>query len=370
MKIARIEAIPLTARLPKAQTTSQASYTEISICLVRIDTDDGITGVGECLARFAPDAYAALINNTFRDKLVGRDPWELETIWHTLKKTLNGRSGGVLVEAIAGVDIALWDILGKAQGLSVKRLLGGRTASRVPAYASSIMVSDDTEKEAARLLGLGFRILKMKIGNGIRTDVERVKRLRSLVGPDVAIVTDVNYIYTEDEAERLAYRLADYDVVWIEEPVHPDDRAGYQRLAAKSPVPLAGGESEFTAACFTDLLASGAVKFAQPDVTRAGGISECRKIALLADSFHVRYAPHVGFSGIVCVAASLQLAAAMPNTYAFESMINPNPFREDLALEPYGLAEQLDKGDALVPDKPGLGIDLDWKAVERFRLKT
>jgi D-galactarolactone cycloisomerase len=370
MRIDRVEAIPLTVRLPKAQTTSQFSYTEISICLVRVGTDAGVEGVGECLARFCPQAYAALINGPFRDALIGQDPFEIGRHWNAMRKVLNGRSAGMLLESIAGVDIALWDIMGKAHGASLKRLLGGQCRASVPAYASSIMVSDDTEREAGRLLGLGFRILKMKIGNGIRTDLARVRRLRELVGPDIAIVTDVNFIYTEEESERLARGLAEFDVVWLEEPVHSDDRAGYMRLARKSPVALAGGESEFTAAGFADLLAVGAVKFVQPDVSRAGGVSECRKIALLADSFFLKYAPHVGFSGIVCVAASLQLAAAMPNTYAFESMINPNPFREELALNPYGLAEQLAGGEAEIPERPGLGIELDWKAVEKMRVKT
>ncbi len=225
------------------------------------------------------------------------------------------------------------------------------------------------ELEAEKLLLQGFKIIKIKIGNGIPTDIERVAHLRRLVGPDVALVTDVNFIYTEDEAETLSRRLAEHEVVWLEEPVVPENREGYKRLSRKSSIALAGGESEFVAAEFTDLIASGAVKFVQPDVTRAGGITECRKIALLADAFKARYAPHVGFSGILCVAASLHLAAAMPNTYAYECMINPNPFREELGLNPYGLAHQLVDGNAIVPERPGLGIDLDWKAVERLRTK-
>ena len=370
MKIRSVEAIPLTIGLRKPQRTSQASYTEISICLVRVRTDDGVEGVGECLARFAPTAYADLINGTFAPRLVGMDPWSVDALWKTMRRTLNGRPAGMLIEAIAGVDIALWDILGKSTGLSVRRLLGGRNADSVPAYASSIMVSDDMEVEAAKLLAQGFRIIKIKIGNGLKTDMRRVARLRELVGPDIALVTDVNFIYTEDESESLSRRLAEFDVVWLEEPVVPENREGYIRLSRKPGVALAGGESEFVASEFTDLIASGAVKYVQPDVTRAGGITECRKIALLADAFHCRYAPHVGFSGIVCVAASLHLAAAMPNTYAYECMVNPNPFREELAVETYGLAHQLVDGNALIPERPGLGIELDWSAVERMRTKT
>lgn len=370
MKIHSVEAIPLTIKLQKPQRTSQAAYTAISICLVRVRTDDGIEGVGECLARFAPTAYADLINRTLAPTLIGRNPWSVDALWAAMRKTLNGRPAGMLIEAIAGVDIALWDILGKSTGLSVRKLLGGRNSDRVRAYASSVMVSDDMEATASKLLAQGFRIIKIKIGNGLKTDIQRVSQLRKLVGPDVAIVTDVNFIYMEDEAEALSRRLVDYDVVWLEEPVVPENREGYIRLSRKPGVALAGGESEFVASEFTDLIASGAVKYVQPDVTRAGGITECRKIALLADAFHSRYAPHVGFSGIVCVAASLQLAAAMPNTYAYECMINPNPFREELGINPYGLAHQLVDGDVMMPERPGLGIDLDWSAVEKMRTKT
>jgi D-galactarolactone cycloisomerase len=302
--------------------------------------------------------------------LIDQDPFSVSELWHTMRNTLNGRSGGILFEAIAGVDIALWDIMGKALSVNIATLLGGRNAKTVPAYASSIMVSNDTEKEALRLLQLGFNIIKMKIGNGIATDLERVAHLRKIVGDDIKIVTDVNYIYHEDEAEQLAHYLAEYDVCWLEEPIRPENREGYKRLAQRSPVPLAAGESEFTARDFSDLIACGAVKFVQPDVSRSGGITETRNIALLADAFHLWYAPHVGFSGIVCLAATLQLAAALPNLFAYECMINPNPFREELAIEPVGLAEQLIDGDAEVPQNPGLGIELNWEAVERMRIRT
>ena len=370
MKIDSVEAIPLTVRLQKPQRTSQAAYTEISICLVRIRTDNGLEGVGECLSRFAPTSYADLINKTFAPVLVGCDPWSVDALWATMRRTLNGRPAGMLIEAIAGVDIALWDILGKSTGLSVRKLLGGRNSDRVPAYASSVMVSDDMESTTSRLLTQSFKIIKIKIGNGLKADIQRVSQLRNLVGPDIAIVTDVNFIYREEEAEALSRSLADYDVIWLEEPVVPENRQGYIRLSHKPGVALAGGESEFVASEFTDLISSGAVKFVQPDVTRAGGITECRKIALLADAFHARYAPHVGFSGIVCVAASLQLAAAMPNTYAYECMINPNPFREDIGVNPFGLAHQLVNGEVVIPERPGLGIELDWSAVEKMKTKT
>jgi galactonate dehydratase len=351
------------------QRTSTTAFTEISICLVHIETDAGISGVGECLARFAPAAHAEMIEQLFRPMLLGEDPFSLPRLWQRMASITSGRSGGVQIESIAGVDIALWDIMGKELGVNIARLLGGEHTTRVPAYASSVMVMHDTEKEARRLLELGFPRIKMKIGNGLALDIERISTLREIVGPEVTIVSDVNYSYREAEAEVLAARLAEYDVLWLEEPIHPSNRDGYRRLARKSPVPLAAGESEFTALGFSDLIADGSVKFVQPDVTRAGGISESRKITALADSFGLYFAPHVGFSGIVCLAATLQLAAACPNLWAYECMTTANPFREALAVDPVGLAEQLHDGCAELPRKPGLGIELDWAAVEKLMVR-
>jgi galactonate dehydratase len=369
MKITKVEAIPLTAALPDVQRTSTAAFTEISICLVRVQTDAGISGVGECLARFAPTTHAEMIDQLFRPMLVGEDPFALPRLWEKMASVTSGRSGGVQIEAIAGVDIALWDIMGKELGVNVARLLGGEYSDHVPAYASSVMVMHDTDKEARRLLDLGFTRIKMKIGNGLNMDLRRISKIREIVGPEITIVSDVNYSYREPEAELLANRLAQYDVLWLEEPIHPSNRNGYRRLARRSPVPLAAGESEFTALGFSDLIADGSVKFVQPDVTRAGGISESRKIAALADSFGLYFAPHVGFSGIVCLAATLQLAAVCPNLWAYECMTTANPFREALAVDPVGLAEQLDGGSAALPHKPGLGIELDWGAVEKLKIR-
>ncbi len=366
MKITKVTAYPLLAKLKRPQATSQAVYTEVSICLVRIETDEGIEGVGECLARFGARAYARIISDLFEPVLLGADPFSIGALWQQMRTRLNGRSGGMLFEAIAGVDIALWDILGKAHGAPVGRLLGGHDRRTVPAYASSIMVDEDVAAAGQRALDLGFSMIKLKIGGTVRSQVRRAEHLRAAVGDDVVIVVDANFIYGEDEALYLARGLAESGVRWLEEPINPENREGYIRLSRQSPVPLAAGESEFTAHDFTDMLSRGAVKFAQPDVARAGGISETWRIALLADAFGVRYAPHVGHSGIVCIAASLQLAAAAPNTFAYECMITPSTFREELAVEPVGLYSQVKEGAVAIPNRPGLGIEMDWKRVERL----
>ena len=366
MKIDRVEAYPLTVKLRSPQVTSQASYTEISICLVRIFTDDGIEGVGECLSRFAPTACAELIKQLLAPVLIGEDPTTILSLREKMRTRLNGRSGGILFEALSGIDIALWDIVGKSLGTNIATLLGGMNRKKVRAYASSIFVDKNVVEEGQRLVELGFDIIKLKIGGSVNQEINRVRKLRSAVGDNIKIVVDANYIYTEYEAEQLIHGLTDYGITWLEEPINPENREGYKRLAKYSPIALAAGENEFTAHDFTDLISSGGVQFVQPDVTRAGGISGSREIAMLAHAFHHQYAPHVGFSGIVCIAATLQLASAMPNLFAYECMFLPNPFRDDLAIEPVGLYNQLKNGYAVVPEKPGLGITIDWNVAKRM----
>lgn len=367
MKIDHVEAIPLTVALKRPQVTAQESYTKISICLVRVRTDGGIEGVGECLARFGPGAHAHLINEEFRPLLVGKDPFSIRDHWRRMRNVLNGRSGGVLFEAIAGVDIALWDILGKAHGTNVGRLLGGMNRDRVPVYASSIMVDDDEVEAGENLVAQGFSRIKIKIGGNAAHEAKRVRNLRSRVGEEIDILVDANYVYYEEEAAYLSRALAECGVTWFEEPINPENREGYKRLASISPTPLAAGESEYTAHDFVDKMRDGTVKFVQPDVTRAGGISESYRIATVADAHHLRFAPHVGFSGIVCTGATLQLACAAPNLYAAECMVTPNPFRDDIGATPVGLASQTKDGYAEVPTSPGIGVEIDWKAVERMR---
>lgn len=367
MKIERVQAFPLTARFETPQVTSQHSFTSASICLVRIDTDNGFTGVGECLARFTPEVHAHYINEWFAPLLKGQDPFSVGALWSQMRDVNHGRSGGPLFEAIAGVDIALWDIMGKSTGLSVGKLLGGNNREKVPAYASSIMVNEDEAAAGEKLRNHGFKAVKMKIAGAVASQVERVQRLRAAVGDCVDILIDANYCYTEAEALHFAREVAQYDVTWFEEPIDPEDRAGHLRLATNSPIALAAGESEFTTRAAIDLIGSGAIKFVQPDVTRLGGITETRNMAITGHSFSLQFAPHVGLSGIICLAATLHLASAMPNLYAYECMVTPSPFREDLAVEPVGLAEQLVDGYATVPDSPGIGIEIDWKAVDKLR---
>ena len=366
MKITGVTAYPLTKSLATAQTTSQQSYRKVSICLVRIDTDEGIYGVGESLARFGAAGYAKIIEVLLAPIIIGKNPLQIKAIWDALRKTLNGRSGGILFEAIAAIDIALWDLYGKALQQPVYALLGGKIHEKIPAYASSIMVGTNEEEQADRILSLGFNSIKLKISADVQKEIARVKRLRRHVGPDIALMVDVNYAFNEQQALYFAQAVHEDNLLWFEEPIDPDNREGYLRLSRRSPVPLAAGESEFTVRGCTDLLSSGALSYVQPDVTRFGGITESHCLAIVADAFHIQFAPHVGFSGAICIAASLHLAAAAPNLSCLECMVTPSVFREKLVCEPVGLPTQIVNGTLAIPESPGLGVEVDWDYLKKL----
>jgi len=371
VRITVVEAIPLTAPLPRVMRTAQDVKTDVSLVLVRIETSDGIVGWGEVLGRWTPRSYASIVSDLLAPRLIGRDPFDAEALWASMNGSLSGRGGGMLVEAIAGVDIALWDVMARSLDVPIHRMLAGVGRASLRAYASSIMVDDVAETRAAaeRFTATRFRSLKLKVGGDPKRDLERVSMVRSIIGPDVELLVDANWAYSVADAIEFGRRAAEHDIGWLEEPLPPHDREGYARVAKACPIPIAAGESEYTAVGMRDLIAGRSLAFAQPDVSRAGGITETRRIAALADAFDVRFAPHVGFSGVVCLAATIQLAAAVTNFHVLEAMTIPNPLREALSTTPLATAEQLtDAGEVPVPQGPGLGIDLDPAAIERYRI--
>jgi galactonate dehydratase len=288
-----------------------------------------------------------------------------------MRGRLTGRAGGMLVEAIAGVDIALWDIMGKAAGLPVHRLLGGVGRQEVLAYASSINWGDDARAEAETrdCLARGFRAIKVKIGQTPRAAIARAELVRKVAGPDIRLSVDANWAFDVDEATEVGEALAALGYWWFEEPIPPEDIEGYRLLRQRTKVRLAAGESDFVATQARDLLATRSVGVIQPDVARAGGITETRRIADLADAFHVAYAPHVGWSGALCAAASVQLAAAQPNFLVYECMVFDNPLREELLVSRVGSHRDLVDGNVAVPRGPGLGVEVDLDALARHAVR-
>ncbi|GLS32497.1 galactonate dehydratase [Mesorhizobium albiziae] len=368
IRITDVIAHPLSQTLPHPTVTSWGRYTDVSICLVEVRTDAGITGVGEALARFSPKAYAELIETSLKPRLVGHNPTDITAHWHSMRRALSGRSGGMLFEAISGVDIALWDILGKVANLPIYRLLGGMGRAEVPVYAASVNWGDDTfmERELDRYLEKGFPRIKVKVANPIKDACRRIAHLRKRAGDDIDLCVDANWAYTLEEAVEVGRALTDNRYFWFEEPIRPEDEAGYEALKQRCDTPLAAGESNYTLDQAMRLVANRTLSYLQPDVARSGGITETKRMAEFAAAHDVQYAPHIGMSGIICETASVHLAAAMPNIKAMECETDSSPFKTWITGAAPG-ADRQKNGMLPVPTGTGLGIEVDWDAVKRLR---
>jgi galactonate dehydratase len=370
IRIADVIAHPLTQSLPRPTITSWGRYTEVSIVLVEVRTDAGIAGVGESLARFSPKAYAELIETSFKPRLVGQRTADITAHWRTMRRALSGRAGGMLIEAIAGVDIALWDILGKIAGLPIYQLLGGVGRTEVPVYAASVNWGSDAfmDEELDRYLQKGFPRIKVKIANPVREACRRIERLRRRAGDDIELCVDANWAYTLEQATEVGRALTDNDYVWFEEPLRPEDEQGYETLRQRCSTPLAAGESNYSLDQAMRLVSNRTLSYLQPDVARSGGITETRRMAEFAAAHDVAYAPHIGMSGIVCETASVHLAAAMPTLYAMECETDSSPFKTAITGAAPG-ADRQKNGLLSVPTGPGLGIEVDWDAVASLRCR-
>jgi D-galactarolactone cycloisomerase len=274
------------------------------------------------------------------------------------------------------MDIALWDLKGKHLGLSVHRLLGGPLRSRVQAYATGFYRKRHGDpmqyllQEAHDRVAAGFRAIKLKLGFGMDDDIRLCHAVRAAVGPDIAIMVDANHAYDATAAIRLGRRIEALEITWFEEPVPPEDLAGYREVKAALTIPIAGGEAEFTRWGFRQILVERAIDILQPDICAAGGFSECKKIADMASAFGVRLNPHVWGTG-VALAASLQLLAVLPHNPPGLHPIEPllefdqseHPIRMAVLTQPIVQRD----GWVEIPDGPGLGIEIDRAALQRFR---
>ena len=370
MKITRIEVFELEAPLAKPWRIATYELKSLLATLVRVHSDEGLTGIGECIVRLGPGATRAVVEEVLAPVLIGRDAFDIEGMRDDMYRTMRarGHSRGYLLEAISGVDIALWDLMGKKLGLPVAKLLAGHGRSEFPAYASSILLDTPAvmAEEAARLAAGGYTAIKMKVGGGQKTDIARMDAVREAVGSKVDVMLDANSGYDAPTAIAVGQHAETLGVFWLEEPVVPDDLAGYRRIrSALKGVRLAAGEGEFTAAGFRPFLEEGLLDVVQPDIARAGGFTGCRRIAALADAYNVAVAPHTGASGPVCIAASLHFAAATPRFLIFENMYIDNPLHEILAQP----LPQPKSGVIAAPTAPGLGVELNAAAVKRFLRK-
>ena len=374
MIIRNIRTHVLAAPLSQPFAYARAWYDTRTAVLVEIETDSGLVGWGEC---YGPARVNSAVVKEIAPWLIGEDPLRTDHLWQSVYARLRDHGQkGVVIQGLSGIDIALWDIKGKHFGVPAHRLLGGPRRTEVRAYATGLYrrKSGDPGKylaeEAASYVAEGFGAVKLKVGFGIEEDAAMACAVRAAIGRDVALMVDANHAYDAVAAIRLGRMIEELDIGWFEEPVLPEDIAGYRAVKAAITIPVAGGECEFTRFGFRDLLASRAIDIVQPDTCAAGGLSECKKIADMAEAFSVRYNPHVWGTGIA-IAASLQLLAVLPShTPTSLAPVEPmlefdrteHPIRQSILVTPI---EHIG-GVVRVPEGPGLGIEVDRKALARF----
>ena len=379
MKITQVRAHVLRSALEQPFAFSQGWVSSRGATLVEVQTDEGITGWGEALCQGLqpPEIAAAVIEHVLKALAVGADPLQPEVLWHRMyHHTRDYGQKGALIGAISGIDIALWDIAGKARREPVAKLLGGMFRTRVEAYATGFYRLKGTG-EAARLArefaahtANGFRALKIKLGFGIDDDLAVMKELQSL-SRNCEVMIDVNHAYGVADAIRLGRELEDmgWRLRWYEEPVVQEDLDGYAEVRRALATPVAGGENEYTLFGFRNLLASRCLDVAQPDLCIAGGFTGCRHIVALAHAHGVQVNPHV-WASAVGQAASLQLIAAIPpanhalfaKDVLLEFDTSSHPFREHLTDMPL----RQKQGWVEIPEKPGLGIEVSHDVIKRF----
>jgi len=373
MKIVEIKTYVLDAALAEPFAYSQAWYERRGACLVEIVGDDGTSGWGEA---FGPARLTAPIVAYYKPLLIGEDALATERHWQTLYNRLRDHGQkGLAIEALSAIDIALWDLKARHLGVSVHRLLGGPLRDKVEAYATGFYRKrrgDPLEylaEEAHQRVAAGFSAIKLKLGFGLAADIRLCETVRRAVGPGIRIMVDANHAYDALGAIRLGKAIEPFDIAWFEEPVPPEDLAGYREVKAALGIPIAGGEAEFTRWGFRPLVTERLVDILQPDIAAAGGISETKKIADMANAFGVRVNPHVWGTG-VALAASLQLIAALPHNppglYPIEPLLefdqSEHPIRFAVITEPIVQRD----GWVDIPDRPGLGIEIDRAALAQF----
>jgi L-alanine-DL-glutamate epimerase-like enolase superfamily enzyme len=385
VKISSVRATGVHVPIPyeRQHTSDFGRIASFDSVIVKVETDDGLVGWGEAKAAVgsAASAYglAAIINRDLAPLVVGQDPRDVSRLWDVMYNTpregyaLDRGHGfpqlgrrGLSISAIAGIDIALWDILGRSLAAPVWRLLGGRRAERMPAYASGGWA--DEAHIGGQLLGYvetgGFRAVKLRVGvmdGDPHRSAARVRAARQALGPDVKLMADAHGTWTVAEAKAFCRMVEACDLYWLEEPVTADDKAGLAEVRRSSAVPIATGESEFTRHDFREIAELRAADVLQPDLAIAGGITEGMRIGAIASAYNLRLAPHL-WSGAPAFAAGVALAASQSAGFILEYSLGANPLLHELVHEKFPVVD----GHLEIPDRPGLGITVDEAFLRRY----
>jgi len=352
--------------------SSMGTFTFHGWLVVEVFTDDGQVGIGN--AALAPQITKQAIDLYLKPLLLGQNPWDTEFLWqHMYRKTMAFGRKGIGMVAISAVDIALWDLLGKAVGQPVYRLLGGRTKPRIPVYASRLYATElgELAAEARRYKDQGFKAMKLRFGwgpvdgaAGMQRNVDLVRAVREAVGNEIDVMADAYMGWTLDYAKRMLPLLEPFHLRWLEEPVIPDELHGYAELKSYGRIPIAGGEHEFALSGFLDLLQARAVDYIQFDTNRVGGITQARKIAALAEAHAVPVIPHAGQMHnyhLVMASFNSPMAEYFP---IVDVEVGNELFWYLFAGEPKAKDGYIDLAD----DVPGLGLTIDEANLGHFEV--
>lgn len=336
----------------------------------KVLTDEGIYGLGEATLEYREPTVVEAIKELKR-YIVGRDPHNIEAFWHDTYRDAYWRGGPVLMSALASVEMALWDIKGKALNAPVYQLLGGMVRDRVPCYANGwfapAKTPDEFAEKARETVAAGFKGLKWDPFGSAWLDISKrelkqaldcVQAVVDAVGEDVHILIEGHGRFNIPTAVRIGQALEDFDILWFEEPIPPDNKEGLAEVKRRIRVPVAAGERLYSRYEYREFFRLGCADFIQPDVSHAGGIMELRKIAAMAECHHIPFCPH-NPSGPVANAATLQLAACTPNFAFIETMSSDVPWRKEIATEHVSFVD----GCMTIPQLPGLGVDIDEEAI-------
>ena len=379
MKIIDVRTYPLCVMSQKAVYYSQDYVDRRMALILEIVTDEGISGWGEgfCSGQ-NPLILQAVVENAYKPRLIGRDPFDNDVIYETLYNLSRsyGQSGSAVI-ALSAIDVALWDIKGKALQMPIYKLLGGAYRTSVEPYASGPCRAEGENypetavRQALSYLDQGYKAMKFKIGFGVREDAALIHAVREAVGPEPRIMVDANCAYDVAKAKRILFDTADDDLYWFEEPLSPENRTGYAELKNLTKTYIAAGEQEYSKYHYKDWLEARAVDILQPDLCVMGGFTEGKKVLALAQAHMIQVVPHMWGTG-VGFAAGLQFIANIPATplalFPDEPMIeydlSENLLRDGLTKH----AIRFENGKVKIPQGPGLGVEIDRELLERYRL--
>ena len=377
MKITSIKSHVLRYELDKELGYSQQYYKHRTAHLVEVETDEGITGWGEC---FGP-GNIALANKYIVEKVIqplikGDDPLKKENIWHKVYNLLrDSGQKGMPIQALSGIDIALWDILAKKSNLPLYQLLGGKTNDKIPVYGYGMMLQKKTvdelcelfKNEASQIKENNFKAMKMKIGMGPKEDLKLVSAVRDTIGSEFKLMVDANHAYNKNDALYVGKGLDEMNIYWFEEPVAPEDYDGYKELKEKLKTNIAGGEAEFTKYGWNQLIKNNCIDIAQPEVCGLGGITEYLKVSALAQSNFIPIVNHVWGSAL-SVAVNLHLLTTLPDMpgglFPTKSMLEfdtteKNIFITDLAEEKFSILDQVKNKNGFASPLENIGIGIN-----------